>query len=116
MLDQTLKPVDAYVNKIVALDAGPIHPADGREARSVRSPVTIHHANGLFPYLHCDIDDMLDPTSIHDLQHLSWILRIQVVVIVNDRKTWKCHFMAWRRQHTTWMKVAEWQRHIGRYR
>ena len=74
---------------------------------------SLHHRDGIAPDLHGDIDDTFDAAFVHHLQDSAWILRVEMVVVVDDRKLRSLHLVHGRDQHGTRLKVAETKVDLG---
>ncbi len=78
---------------------GPIHPCIGGKAIGrcrVKSP---DGRDCFVPDLHCDIDDTFDTAFVHHLQDRRWILRIEMVVVIDHGKLRPLRVVHGRVQH-----------------
>ena len=107
MVEHALKPLDGGAHEFWLLDIAPIHPANGEKARCRGAPKAICCFEGRIAHLHGDIDDPLDAGRIHNTQGELCIHRIEMVVVVDDRKSRFIDTMHGHRETGGRVKVAE---------
>ena len=107
MARKPLQAQQTLLNKVALPDPGPVHPSDRRKPGRVCCSVALDLLDSFVANLHGDVDDVLDTATIHDRQHLCWILGIEVIVVVDHREARGLDMVLSSGQHRARLKVAD---------
>src|ERR1035437_1470165 len=104
---QCLESIQRYLRKVTALNVIPIHPSDGGKSIRRDAMKLLNGVDRSLPRLHGDVDDLLHTALVHHTQHILRGLGIEMVVVVNNRKSGPLDLMRGNRQRRAWSVVTQ---------